>query len=386
MMTSKQFVFRFLGVCLFLLAIIGAFNRIVDPFWYYRDIEIKGFNEIKTKFRRYERDVKPALLMREQPEAIILGDSYAEIGFDSNNPYFTNHGQLKSMNFALAGAPWQMIQCEFEFAVTHVHIKRALIDIHPENTLPMADCAKDFASIGQVSVSELLFSSRSLIASIQTIAGQGKETPSHTREGMYFYTRGTAGVDKRFREEFAKQTKGKPACLQAADTAYEIPPALTESNLDLSGLKHLIKIANEHHVQLVLFAYPHHAYGLEVDQQCGNQLARWQAMKQIAQLSEQSAKGSVAIWQFYGYNTITTEPIGDLATYWQDPAHFNFEMGNMMLAEMFNETGNSPTKLGRLITSKHLDEDYQDFLHQRAEYLQHNPEFQVNLQKLLIHK
>ncbi len=74
-MTTQQFVVRFISVSLFLLILIGLFNRIVDPFWYYRDIEIKGFNAIKPKFRRYERHIKPALLMREQPEAIILGNS-----------------------------------------------------------------------------------------------------------------------------------------------------------------------------------------------------------------------------------------------------------------------------------------------------------------------
>lgn len=383
MMTSRQFVFRFIGACLFLLAIIGIFNRIVDPFWYYRDVEIKGFNAIKTKFSRYERHVKPSLLIREQPEAIILGSSYAEIGFDPSNPYFTNHEQLKSMNFALAGASWQMVQCEFEFAATHANIKRALVGIHPE-AMPMADCAKEFAAIGQVSAGELLFSRRALDASIQTIINQKKENFSHTREGMFFYTRGMAGVDKRFREDFVRQTKTKPACLQTASITYETSQPLAESSLDLSGLQHLIKTANKHHIQLVFFAYPRHAYSLELDQQCGNQVTRWQAMKRIAHLIEQQAKGTVAIWQFYGYNNITTEPIGETATYWQDSAHFNFEMGNLMLADMFNDTGNKP-KLGRLITFKHIDEDYQDFLHERAEYLQRNPEFQTNLQKLLTH-
>ena len=108
-MTTQQFVTRFFFVSLLLLVMIGLFNRIVDPFWYYRDIEIKGFNAIKPKFRRYERHIKPVLLMREQPEAIILGSSYAEIGFDPTSPFFTDHGRLKAMNFALAGAFWDRV-------------------------------------------------------------------------------------------------------------------------------------------------------------------------------------------------------------------------------------------------------------------------------------
>jgi hypothetical protein len=132
-MTNKLFVIRFISVSLLLLGLIGLFNRIVDPFWYYRDIEIKGVNAVKLEFRNYERHIKPAILMREQPEAIILGNSFSEIGFDPNNAFFTDHGRLKAMNYAFAGAPWDMVQCQFEFAVTHAHIKRALIGFQPEN-------------------------------------------------------------------------------------------------------------------------------------------------------------------------------------------------------------------------------------------------------------
>jgi hypothetical protein len=381
MMTSKQFVCYFVGACLLLLVTIAAFNRVVDPFWYYRDIEIEGFNAIKTKFRRYERDVKPALLVREQPEAIILGSSYSEIGFNPTNPYFTRHGQLTSMNFGFAGAIWQMVQCEFEYAITHAPIKRAVVGMYLGTAMPNVDCSKEYASIGKISVSELLFSNRTLIASVQTLTGQKKEQPSHTREGMYFYTRNIAGVDQRFKEEFVPRVNEKPQCSQAANSDYEPPLPLTEANFDLSGLQHVINLAHQHHIELVLFAYPHHAYSLELDRQCGTQLARWQAMKQIARLNEQQTEKAVAIWQFDAYNAITAEPIGTMATYWQDAAHFNFEMGDLMLADMFNETNDKPT-LGRLIYFNTLDADYQHFLQQRSAYLQAHPEFQANLQKL----
>lgn len=381
-MSSKQFVIRFLCSSLLLLAVIGLFNRIVDPFWYYRDIEFKGFNTIKPKFSRYERHVKPALLMREQPEAIILGSSYAEIGFDPTNPYFTDHNHMKSMNFALAGAQWDMVQCEFEFAVTHANVKRALVGFHPRG-LPIANCAKDFTSLGQINTGELLLSSRSLSASIQTIKEQKKENPSHTREGMYFYIRGHAGVDSQFREHFTRRVKGNPQCLDATNTsAIPINP-VSDRSLDLSGLQRMIKTAQAHGVELVLFAYPSHAYSLELSKQCGEINERWEAMKQIAALIEKESAGAVSAWHFYGFNDTTAEPIGAMtAKYWQDPEHFNFEMGNMMLADMFDKTRNKP-ELGHRLNSNSIEADYREFLQKRTEYLQRHPEFQANLQKLL---
>jgi hypothetical protein len=380
-MTTKQFVIRFFCGGFFILALIGLFNRIVDPFWYYRDIEIKGFNAVKLEFRKYERYVKPPLLMRDQPEAIILGSSFAEIGFDPNNAFFTNHGRLKGMNFAFSGAPWEMVQCEFEFAVTHAPIKRALIGFLPES-LPLANCAKDFTTLGQINIGELLLSRRTLSASIKTIRKQKNEKPSHTRDGMFFFRRDIPRVDIYFGEDFLHRIKEKPQCLNATN-AKDMPfNTVAENTLDLSGLRRIITTAKEHHVELVLFAYPKHSFSLEWDRQCGEQDAHWQAMKQIASLVEAEATpDQVRAWHFYSYNDITTESLGTTAKYWQDSMHFNFEMGDMMLADMFNEASDKP-KLAHPFASKSIEADFQDFLRGRAKHLQQHPEFHTALQKL----
>jgi len=377
-MTTKQFVTRFFSVSLLLLVLIGLFNRVVDPLWYYRDIEIKGFNAIKLTYRNYERYIKPVLVMREQPEAIILGSSFAEIGFDPNNNFFTNDGRLKGMNFALAGAPWAMVLCNFEFAATHAHIKRAVIGFHPDN-MPQVDCAKDFAKLGQINMGELLLSMPSLRASIKTIRKQKTEKPSHTRDGQFFFMRDEPGVNIRFGEDFVRRKKQKPQCVKASDKPFN---PVAETALDLSGLRRMIKIAKEHNIELVLFAYPQHAFSLELDNQCGDQDAHWRALKQIASLIEAEAKpDQVRAWQFYSYNDITTEPIGMTAKYWQDSLHFNFEMGNRMLADMFGKNPDGP-KLGRPIATNTIEADFRNYLQGRSEYLQHHPEFHADLSKL----
>jgi hypothetical protein len=380
-MTTKQFVIRFISVSFLLLILIALFNRIVDPFWYFRDIEIKGFNAVKLEFRNYERHVKPHWLVREQPEAIILGSSFAEIGFDPTNPFFTDHGRLKGMNFAFSGASWKMVQCQFEFAVTHAPIKRALIGFHPEN-LPVADCAKDFAALGQTNMGELLLSMPSLGASIKTIRKQKTGKPSHTREGRYFALRDEPGVDILFGVDYRRRVKQKEQCSNAINTT-DIPfNSVPESAFDLSGLRKMIRIAQEQGVELVLYAYPHHVYNEEWDRQCGDEAANWHAMKQIASLIEaEAAPDQARAWQFYGYNEFTTEPIGTSAKYWQDSRHFNFEVGDMMLADMFNGTRNKP-EFGRPLVSGNIEADYEVLLQERAEYLQHHPEFHADLQKL----
>lgn len=365
-----------------MLGLVGLFNRIVDPYWYYRDVEITGFNAIKHRFTGFERIVKPALVIREQPEAIILGSSYSEIGLNPTNPFFTNHGQLKSMNFSLARASWDMVLCDFEFAVKHTHIKRALIGFHP-GSYPAVDCKKDYSSLGQVSTIDMLFSGTAFYASVATLKRQRAIDNTHTREGMFFFNRGDPAVRDRFRDDLPRLTI--VPCLNPTDKPLENLD--TKKPLDLSGLERMIDLAKEHGVELVFYAYPRHIYNQELDWQCGQQNIRWQALKKIADLIDsKSAQGAkVSAWQFYGYNDITGEPISATQKYWQDPAHFNFEVGDMMMADMFGNTHDKPT-LGMPLTSKLVEAGYKRFVQSRAEYLQHHPEFQPDLQKLISDK
>ena len=376
-MTNKQFLIRFLSLSVFFLLLFGLFNRIVDPFWLYRDSQIKGFNSIKPAYGNYERQIKPILVLRDQPEAIILGSSYAEIGFDPNNTFFSEKGHLKAMNLALTRATDNEVQCYFEFALTHSQIKRALIGIHPTG-MPQTNC-KEFAQLGEINKLELLLSMSSVRDSIKTITNQKNSKATHTEDGRYFFERDKPGVNIRFGEDFARYKKQDPRCVKASNMPFTSDVA---NAVDLSGLKNLINLAKKNDIELVLFVYPRHAYSLELDNQCGAQDTYWRNMKEIAKLIETEAQPTkVKAWQFYDYNYLTTEAIGTTAKYWQDSRHFNVEMGNEMLKTMFDQNV-IESKFGKLITTNSIETDFRSFLQGRSDYLQSHPEFQLELRKI----
>ena len=59
---------------LVVLSLIGLFNRIVDPFWYYREIEIKGFNAVKLEFRFVQKILLPQDKLIMETSRIFYGD------------------------------------------------------------------------------------------------------------------------------------------------------------------------------------------------------------------------------------------------------------------------------------------------------------------------
>lgn len=378
-----------LGIALLLGAAAGA-NWLVDPFWYFRSPEIEGFNKVKPRFARFERHVKPQLLARDRPQAIVLGSSFAEIGFDTGNPALTAGGALRGYNFAFAGADWELVQCYFRYALAASDIRRAVVGVHAGALPAPRDCASRLTEIGEFRPANLLLSLQVLNESLRTVAEQGRGRSSHTRSGRYLYARGVAGVDARFREYLQERARSDPSCGRgrlpaspppsAAIAPERITPA---AGLDLSGLRAVIRDAKARGVELRLFVYPMHALFIELDLLCGRTAARWAGLAAIAGVVAQEApEGGVELWIFDGYGEVTGEPIaGGSPKFWQDPEHFNFEMGSIMLDDMFG--GPAYAALGRRVTPGNLDEVYRAFLGNRDRYLAGHPRLYEDLRALL---
>jgi hypothetical protein len=359
------------------LSAVAAFNRVIDPFWYYRDIEIAGINAVKPRFARFERHVKPALLAREQPEAIVLGSSFAEIGFDPLDKSLTGNGSLRGYNFALAGAGWEMEQCALDYALKHAPIKRAVVGISP-GALPKADCSKVWQGMG-VSSAELLLSTHALDNAIRTVAEQRRARPSHTREGRYLYARDVPGVASRFREYFKRDSAAQARC---AAQRLDVPAQTIDATagLDLDGLRAMIRAARAQSAELAFVVYPRHALSLELAFACGDARTRWSHIAAIARaVAEEAPDGNASLWVFDGYDAARGERVvGREPVFWQDPEHFNYELGTRMLAAIYSgEAG-----FGAKVVPGNVDAIYAQLLVQRKRYLAATDWFYSDLREL----
>lgn len=392
---STRYVSALLIGLVLLLGLTAGFTRVVDPFWYFRDIEIDGFNSIKTKFRRFERNVKPAVVAAEQPEAVILGSSFAEIGFDPLHPALTRSGAARSYNFALAGAPWQMNFCALEYVLATAPVQRIVLGIHAQ-PLPAFDCTENVADMRETAWAALLLSPRALGAAIETVAHQRRtERGSHTREGLYYYSRFDPGVERRFGQFFASILHDTKGCSFARlERSVVLPPApldvSEEAPFDVQGLARIVESVSGRALSLRLAVYPRHALSIETDYLCGRQMERWRALWHLTRYLENhppAPPASVEIWDFQGYSSYTTEPVvPTLMSYWQDPEHFNFEFGNVMLDWMFGrvpDTATGVNGLGYRVTTATLGERYDWFSRQRIAYLERHPETWTTLARML---
>ena len=384
-MTFRRYTLGLLLLVLLVLAAVVVFNRVIDPFWYYRDFEITGVNAVKPRFARFERHVKPALLQREQPQAIILGSSFSGIGFDPLDAALTDGGKLKGYNFAFAGTNWDHEQCAFEYAVRNAPIKRVVLGISP-GPHPTADCAKVWSGM-TVTQAELLLSTNALDNAVRTVTEQRRARPSHTREGRYLYARGVPGVAARYKEYFARldytaRCGRERFEAKVAAKPVEIAPM---ADWDVSGLRALLKLARERGVTVALVVYPRHALAQELELICGDSLTRWRGVETLSRVvTEEAPGGNAALWLFDDYNALSGERVSvntGEPVFWQDPAHFNHEFGARMMAAMFG----GDTRFGVKLPPGAATAAYAQWLQQRERYLAETPWFRSDLNALALH-
>ena len=387
-MTAQTYTKTCLCWLIGLLLLSALANRVVDPFWYYRDVDIKGFNSEKPQFHRFEHEFKPIVLKDLKPEAVIFSSSFLEIGFNPEHPALTQGGAYRAYNFGMVAAQWDRVFCNVVYALHNTHLKTAIIGVHPA-PMPTVDCSGQLKSMGTVDAATLLFSYAALKATYKTLTLQHKK-PAETKEGLYFYNRDKGfEIERTFSYHLGKYRLYHPEKSCALPHGYSDSPSWSypQTPSDMEGLRALLKTLAEAQVKTKLVVYPIHALQMELEMACGDVLTRWHALYAMAMLVDeinQSHPGAVELWDFQGMSGFITEKIRDnQVKFWQDHGHFNYEMGDVMLDTIF---GRSPPRtdpqadeFGVSLTARSVPERFNRFFASRRAFMAANPWFTQEL-------
>jgi hypothetical protein len=125
----RGFVAAFFATLILIELVLIGTNVIVDPFWRFDLVSIRGFNAQKSVFGGFGRMAKAGVLCRMQPTQIALGTSRAEVGIDPSYPAW-NSVAGPVYNFALAGLGLKELTLMFADAVNaSPNLKRATIGL-----------------------------------------------------------------------------------------------------------------------------------------------------------------------------------------------------------------------------------------------------------------
>jgi hypothetical protein len=365
-----------IGAILILVGAVGVFNRIVDPYWYFRDVEIAGFNRDKPKAPGNDRLVKPALLARLKPEALIVGSSFAEIGLPALHPGFTRNGQLTSFNLGTPAATWGEVYCLAMFSLRLPQVKRVVVGV---SGIDSVACPDD-DELTRVDYGKLLFSRKAFDASRDTLRQQGRPA-AMTREGMWTYGRNVQRLqaDDEVAANFALEL-ASALCPNALEEPRPMDPALIGRTPPApgtaAGLRNLIRQALANKVELVLLFYPTHVLFNEIERRCQSPEAHWVWLWHAVSIAREEAGDTsqlVQVWDFFGYGPLNAErmhagkPMRDRL--WQDFGHFNVEIGTAAFNAIYLGAGDYGTR----VTSDNFDQLVARTEDERRAFLAANP-------------
>ena len=346
------------------LLAVGLFNWAIDPYGIFNSPEIIGINQAKPEKLKNGRLFKAVDITRIKPKTIFLGSSRTEYGLDPKHPAF--HNNQPAYNSALGAAtPYELWRYLKHALVNQPELKLVILgldefmfnELNKEGTgLSESRLNKHRLTI-QDGVNGSL-SLQALQASKNTInlSRQFPEYRSFTTEGrlnLRQIDRDSAATKYRFERSIGVYFNAFPE--------YKL------SQKYLSYLQKIVDLCRENDIKLHLFISPSHAARLQIIEEAGHWKMYEQMKREIVNISP--------VWDFSGYNSITTEKINNDMENYIDESHYRKEVGDLVINRILSyQTNEVPQDFGILITPKNIEDHLQKTKSKKSQWSKNNPD------------
>lgn len=338
-------------LCLVLIISIVTLNYVVNPYNVFNSPTFKGFNEQKIDSKEYL--LKTKVITNKKPDTIFLGSSRTRLGLDPS--YYQNIVGEEAYNLGLSSATMyiQLKYLEYAFK-NNSSLKRVIIGLDFEafnqyGTNPSSFTEKRLLANhwNKDDLISNLFTKQALNDSIHVIQENMKQISILTQDS--FLEDGSHNEQVLLDNHQKLLNEGHNRFyehLQEYLVNEQLLAKYKLSNKNIDYFKQLVNLCKENEFELIVFIQPSHALQWTGIEQLGlwNQLEQWK--KEIVQI--------VPVWDFSGYNSITTTSTENFNTY-SDQSHYRKKVGNLILQRILQiEAENTPTDFGVYLTDTNI--------------------------------
>lgn len=325
---------------------VGVFNFVVDPFGITNSPIFSDFNELKIEKFNNVRLFKAIDVIRIKPRTLLLGSSRSDLGLDPNHPALAHQAPY---NLGLVGPNMYEVRRYFDHALANQpKLKTVVIglDFFMFNDYLKNKPDFDEKRLNQTSLT--LKDSINAIFSISALEASKGTIQSSIQSDAYFlyHSNGLRYVyenkpDESLKNKFEKMIEGF-----LEDDSYYGKYRLSQNYLN--DFRHIVETCKKKNIELKVFISPRHITHSEAIKQAGlwSDFENWK--REIVKMA--------TVWDFSGYNSITTEPISDqMKNYW-DSSHYRKEVGDLILNRIFKvQEKTVPNDFGVLLTSDNIE-------------------------------
>lgn len=362
----RKFFLSLIVLIVFNSLTIGAVNAFVDPYNVVNNRPIDRVNVLKPESGKDARQFKAINVMRIKPKTIFLGNSRTDIGLDPEHSALVSHAPVYNLAIP-AGDIYEAMQYFQHALANQPNLKRVVIGIdlvafeqrdsigalHPrqEELLKQTNYIRHLPS--------LLFSTDTFTSSILTVSSNLADEPM--RENYLSNGRLIRTNPPELSTQEAFRRHLKMAYFDNWYKDYQI------SQKQLDAFRTIVEICQQRNIDLKIFISPAHATQWEAVHASNlwTTFETWK--KEIVKITP--------VWDFSGYNSITTEPLTDEMQNYLESSHYVKEIGDFVLNRLFDyQLEKVPDDFGVMVTSDNIDSHLTQIRAQRETWAAQNPD------------
>jgi len=318
-----------------LAVLIGLTNFVVDPYGLYRWYETAGFNQQKEGMRSKIRHVKALQLPLSKPRTVLIGSSRVHDGLDPENPLLQDQAPVYNLGIEMARVHESVMY--LRHALVHSDVRRVILglDFFMFNARERTNSTFEPALVGRrVNAVDYL---RTTLLSTAAL-GDSLDT--------YFYS--ARHPDRReflangFRpgDQVFYRLRNWPNLHIATNwTFLSSLPRATKYYADMAlddqvfaDFEQILAICNERRIDCRLYINPAH---MSLDGEGLRAAGQWSALEEWKRRITRMANAhAVPLWDFSGYNSVTTETVRTPMKYYWDSSHFTVPVGDWIVARV----------------------------------------------------
>ncbi|MBL1264992.1 hypothetical protein [Candidatus Methylomicrobium oryzae] len=395
-----SYIKKLLFLIIFLLVLTAIINISVDPFELFGSPKIEGFNRLKPEYAKHVRMIKAHQVRIRQPEVLVIGSSRVDLGLDPDHPALMQT-DVGAYNLALSSANIYEILRYIQHAHAVKPLKQVVIGLDFFMFNVNKSNEPDFDELRLISnnrgwykdIINSLLSYDGLSASLSTLTHQREISVSqYLSNGFRDDSQHWKTIQKKGGHRRAT-INNESYTLKAADgfVFFSI-----ENKNPISStyeyFKQILLFCKFNNIDLRLFISPEHARKLILIDTIG----LWKIYEDwkinLTQLIKLNAP-SYSLWDFSGFNQITTEPFPELSDnltqmrwYWES-SHYKKETGNIILNKLLGKDEKERNKypdFGVQLTLQNIDSILEQNRAQREAYIKQNIEIIKEIKRIII--
>ncbi|MDP3302090.1 MAG: hypothetical protein Q8S36_09015 [Sulfuricurvum sp.] len=366
----KKFSFKVFLFVAIIFGSVGGINFLVDPYGLYRTVEKNGINQQKEGVRNKIRYIQSLQVIMQSPKTIMIGSSRVHDGLNPQSTSIPASFQ-PVYNYGMPMIRIKEIKLFLTHAVKRKHVENVIIglDFFMFNAKEKLNREFDPSLIDpNMYLLNLyfkpLFSTTALSDSIQTIkiSHQQKMRNEFLENGYRPGSQVNFGLKSY--ERLHNYTNWTFLSTNQTDTLYYQDFAIDDEVF--RDLREIFQLCKNNHLNLYLYISPAHATLDGEGIIASGNLHRFEIWKKNT--TSIANDFNITLWDFSGYNSITTEKVKTPMKYYWDSSHFTERVGDLILAKVLLNTIVAPSDFGIKLTPKNIDQHLKSTQLRRRQY------------------